>query len=192
MPTLSWDLFVIVLFTVIVAYSFIVGKENTLKIIIGTYIAILTADALGNLFLEFFLSSKPFTQFLKLLAINGEEKAMMLFKISIFLLCIIAIAMRGQFAILRGRQGGVVGFLTTLIFAFLSAGLIISALLVYASGGALVGGEFLVYQTLQPVYATSRLVKIMIDHASIWFSLPALSFVAWSFLGQREESQENE
>ncbi|MEK7528563.1 MAG: hypothetical protein AAB592_02260 [Patescibacteria group bacterium] len=190
MPTLSWDLFVIVVFTVIIAYSFIIGKENTLKVVIASYMAILTADALGNLFKEFFLASKPFTQFLQLVAINGEDKAMMLFKTVIFLAAIVAISIRGQFTVLRGRQGGVVGFITSMVFAFLSAGLIISALLVYASGGSFLGANFAVSSTLQPIYTASQLVKLMIDNANLWFSLPALAFVVWSFFGHREEQIE--
>ena len=47
---LSWDLFVLVFFVVIMAYSLIIGRDNTLKVILGTYVAALTADAAGNLF----------------------------------------------------------------------------------------------------------------------------------------------
>ena len=46
---LSWDLFVIVFFAVIIAYSFIIGRNQTLKVIIASYIAILASDGIGNL-----------------------------------------------------------------------------------------------------------------------------------------------
>ena len=184
---MSWDLFIIVVFTVIIAYSFIIGKETTLKVIIGTYIAILTADALGNLFQDFFLASQSFTQFLRLLAINTPEKAIMLFKIVIFLLAVVVLSMKGQFTVLRGRQGGIIGFFTSLIFAVLNGGLVVATLLVYASGGTLVGGPFEVSSTIQPIYVSSRLVKLMIDNSALWFSLPAIAFVIWSAFGESEE-----
>ena len=46
---LSWDLFIVVFFSVIIAYSFIVGRNQTIKIIIGTYMATLAADGVANL-----------------------------------------------------------------------------------------------------------------------------------------------
>jgi hypothetical protein len=59
---LSWDLFIIVFFGVIIAYSFIIGRNQTLKIIIATYMAILTADGLGNLFQTYLLPTAPSLQ----------------------------------------------------------------------------------------------------------------------------------
>ncbi len=47
---LTWDLFILVFFVVIVAYSLIIGRGNTLKVILGTYVAALAADAFGNIF----------------------------------------------------------------------------------------------------------------------------------------------
>ena len=47
---LSWDLFIAVFFIIIVAYSFIIGLNGTIKVILGTYIAIVCADAIGLIF----------------------------------------------------------------------------------------------------------------------------------------------
>ena len=52
----TWDLFIIVFFAIIIAYSFIVGRNSTLKIVIASYLAILTADGFGNMIDRFFLS----------------------------------------------------------------------------------------------------------------------------------------
>ena len=56
---LSWDLFVIVFFTVIIAYTFIIGRNQAVKIIISTYIAILAADGVGNIVERYFLGQEP-------------------------------------------------------------------------------------------------------------------------------------
>jgi lipoprotein signal peptidase len=69
---LSWDLFVVVFFTVIIAYSFIIGRNQTLKIIIASYIAILTSDGIGNLIERFFIGENPIINVLNFV---GSEKS---------------------------------------------------------------------------------------------------------------------
>ncbi len=189
MPQLSWDLFVLVVFTVIIAYSFIIGKENTIKVIIGTYIAILTADGLGNLFKEYLLVSKPFFQFLKLFGVNTQDKAFILFKVLVFILAIVVIAMKGSFEVRKeGSRNGVLGMIATLVFAFLSAGLVVSTLLTYVSGASFVQGSITISNAaLNSIYSSSKLVKIMIDNYNIWFSLPAVTFVIWSIFKKKEQ-----
>jgi hypothetical protein len=182
MPELSWDLFILVVFTVIIAYSFIIGKESTIKVIIGSYIAILTADGLGNLFQQYLLGYKPFTQFLNLMSINTPDKALIVFKILIFIIAIVAISVKGNFEVRREpSKGGVLGMLTSLIFGALSAGLIVSTLLTYVSGASFVQGQAsLTSPTLSTVYANSQVVQVMIDNYNVWFALPAVVFVVWS------------
>ena len=57
--TLSWDLFVIVFFAVVITYSFIIGKHESVKIIIATYIAIVAAQGMGNLLERLSGESEP-------------------------------------------------------------------------------------------------------------------------------------
>lgn len=188
MPQLSWDLFVLVVFTVIIAYSFIIGKENTLKVTIGTYIAVLTADGLGNLFKTHLLVSKPFFQFLKLFGVNTQDKAFILFKVVVFIIAIVIIAMKGSFEVRKeGSRGGTIGLISNLIFGFLSAGLIVSTLLTYVSGASFVQGAVTISNSaLTSIYANSKLVKVMIDNYNLWFSLPAVTFVVWSLFKKKD------
>jgi hypothetical protein len=46
--TLSWDLLIILFVALVVAYSFIVGKDASVKIIVATYISVIAVQALGN------------------------------------------------------------------------------------------------------------------------------------------------
>lgn len=190
MLKLSWDLFVTVVFGVIMAYSFIIGKENTLKVIIGSYIAILTADGLGNLFKQYALTSKEFVQFIKFFGLGGEDTTMILVKVLVFILAIVIISIKGGFEI-RGGAGhhGVLGLIMTLIFGFLSAGLVISTLLIYVSGASFVGGTVsIINNTLAAAYAESDMVKLMIDNYNLWFALPAVAFLLSSLMNKREQT----
>lgn len=187
MLKLSWDLFIVVIFIVILAYSFIIGKENTLKVIIGSYIAILSADGLGNLFQQYVLASKQALTFLKMFGLGAEDKTMILVKVIVFIAAIVIIAMKGGFEIRSMKHHGIINLILTLIFGFLSAGLVISTLLIYVSGASFVGGTVnMTNNTLASAYAQSDMVKMMIDNYNFWFALPAVVFLIASLFNKKE------
>ncbi len=191
MLTLSWDLFIIVVFAVIVAYSFIVGRENTLKIIIGSYLAILTADGLGNLLKIYALSSQEFLFFLKFMGLANPEYTLLMFKILIFISAIVIIVLRGGFEVTPGGFGsdGALGVIMALIFGFLSAGLVISTMLIYVSGASFVSGTMnLSNVALSGPYKDSQMIRMMIDNYNFWFSLPAVAFLITSLFGKKAEA----
>lgn len=188
MLKLSWDLFVVVVFAVIIAYSFIIGKESTLKVIIGSYIAILTADGLGNLFRQYLLGSHDFLTLLKFLGMTSEDKTMMLVKVLTFIFAIVIIAMKGNFEVKGGHHNGIIGMIMNLIFGFLSAGLVISTLLIYVSGASFVGGNVnLINNTLAAAYKESDMVKLMIDNYNFWFAVPAVAFLVLSLFNKKQQ-----
>lgn len=189
MLKLSWDLFVIVIFAVIVAYSFIIGKQNTLKVIIGSYIAILAADGLGNIFRQYILSSNDFIVFLKFFGLTDVDKSMMLMKVLIFIAAIIIIAMKGGFEVhAQLMSNGIIGVIMTLIFGFLSAGLVVSTLLMYISGASFVGGNVsILNNTLASAYNESEMIRLMINNYNFWFAVPAVAFLATSLFNKKEK-----
>ena len=180
--TLSWDLFIIVFFSVIIAYSFIVGRNQTLKIIIGTYIATLTADGLANVVQKYLGGEQPVLKFLG--GPNGEEILIMM-KIFIFIGAIVVLAVRGGFVVsILNEQKAAVRILSTFLFGILNAGLIVSTLLLYVSGLSLVGANQI--EAVAKVGSESLLVQLMIENYSLWFSLPAIAFVSISFLEEQK------
>lgn len=178
---LSWDLFVLVFFGVVIAYSFIIGRNQTMKIIISSYMAILTADGLGNLFQTYVLPTAP--------TLQGDAglEALVMLKIFTFVLTIVLLTIRGGFHVdILPEHSVVTRILANLSFGFLNAGLMVSTLLVYLTGGSFVMGT--VQSGLQTnLYAQSQFIQTIIDHYDIWFALPALSIVAVSFLQSQEE-----
>jgi len=180
----SWDLFIIVFFAIVVAYSFIIGRNYTLKIIIATYIAILTADGMGNLLEKYFVGGDPL---IPVLANNFSAQTLVLTKVIVFVVTIVLIAIKGGFRIdLPPEKQKLVNFFMTASYGILSAGLLIATILIYISGVSFVeGGE--TATLMGEIYKSSVLVRIMIDGYSWWFSLPALAFVISSFLSEKDE-----
>ena len=187
---LSWDLFIIVVFAVIIAYSFIIGRNRTLKVVIGTYIAILAADGLGNLFKDYLLSNRMVVKLLSVFGVPSDDKALIIIKVLVFIIAIVILAVRGGFLIdLEENKSSIVNTLVNMIFGFLSAGLVVSTLLVFVSGVSFVLGEVNVSNgnVIVDLYNSSRLVRIMIDNYNLWFALPAIGFVTVSFFGMPKE-----
>jgi hypothetical protein len=184
---LSWDLFVIVFFAVIIAYSFIIGRNKTLKIIIASYIAILTADGVGNLIKHYFMGKEAAVNSVNFPA---DEGSLVVLKIFIFVLTIVLVATRGRFAMNMSRpSSSVMNVILNLTYGILSAGLITSTILIYTSGASLVQeGGIVLNEAVLAMYRESTMVQTMINNYNIWFSLPAITFVISSFLGEEVEA----
>lgn len=180
---LSWDLFVLVFFVIIVAYSFIIGRDNTLKVILGTYVAALAADAAGNLFSMSFGQSALFTKVLNLAGVETGNEATVFVKVLIFVALVILFSVRGAYEVntTEDRSTGV-RMVISFVYAILSAGLIISVILVFISGISFVGGGANTTTTsaLTDLSTQSRLIKSMLNYTYLWFSLPALAFLVHS------------
>lgn len=183
---LSWDLFIVVFFAVVVAYSFIIGRNQTLKVILGTYVAIVCADGLGNVFAKYLAVSSQLMKTLKLFAISDESQGVIFFKVLIFLVMIVLIAVRGMFQVESADHGSVSGrFIVVLLLGIMSAGLMMSAVLVFISGASLIGVPVTATNLLADVYRDSRLTRIMMDYANLWFFLPGVTFVILGILRKK-------
>lgn len=186
--TLSWDLFIIVFFGIIVAYSLIIGRDNTLKVILATYASALSADAFGNLLSTFVLTSPNVMKMLKIFAITSAEEAMILSKIFIFVAVIVFFAVKGAFEVTTEYNGSMlVKLMVNLIFGFFSAALIMSVGLVFITGSSMILGGPGVAETAVNIYKNAQLAQILITYYSIWFFMPALCVVGASFMWGSKE-----
>lgn len=176
----TWDLFILVFFAIILAYSFIIGKNATLKIIISSYIAILTADGIGNLFNRFLLSTNAVIPLFP----AGDPDSLIVIKILVFVLTIMLLTIRGSFAVEVGKEGSwLTELVMTAAFGFLSAGLIVATILVYMSGGSFVFDPATAAKAAVNLTTGSVLAGALTQNYNLWFALPAIAFVVSSFTG---------
>ncbi|MBI5421710.1 hypothetical protein HZA44_01080 [Candidatus Peregrinibacteria bacterium] len=184
---LTWDLFVIVFFTVIIAYTFIIGRNQSVKIIISAYIAILTADSIGNLLERYFMGDKPI---IRLWETPTGSSSLIILKIVIFILTIVLITTRGKFQInMASSNSTMMRLAQSMAYGVLSAGLITSTVFIYASGASLIQESNLIMNdAVLTIYKQSQLVRLMMNNYNVWFSLPAIAFVVSSFFGNNEEA----
>jgi len=187
--TLSWDLFIIVMFVVIMSYSLIIGRDNTLKVILGTYVAILAADALGSLFGKYFAGSALFVKLLSLASVSNEAQAVIFAKVVIFVAMVIMLSVRGAFEIhTMDDRSSLVKLILTLMYSFMSAALIISAMLTFMSGVAFIGGgnPATTSVALWWINKQSDAIKSIVENAPLFFALPGVSFLFHSIYSSKD------
>lgn len=183
---LSWDLFILVFFAVVTAYSFIIGKNQTLKVIMATYVAILCSDGLGNLFSKYLASSEAFLRFMRLFSIGNADQSVAFFKVLILIVLVVLLAVRGLYNFDASSDAPVSMRLSmTLLLGVLSAGLMLSAMLVFVSGTSLVNHIAVLNNPLTEIYSQSRLVRIMLDYSNMWFFLPGVALIAISMMDKK-------
>lgn len=181
--TLTWDLFVIVFFAVVMTYSFIIGKHESVKIIIASYIAIVAVQGIGNVLARISTDDPMFS----MLGITVDITLLSTTKLVLFVAAVIFLAVRGGFEIaFRREPGGSVDLVLTGIFGFATAGLLLSTLLTYVADVPILSKTIAETATIASIMQGSQLMATMITYQDLWFAGPALLVLATGFIGKEQ------
>ena len=183
---LSWDLFIVVFFVIIVAYSLIIGRDNTIKVILGTYVALVCADAIGGLIGQYFGGTVILAQMAHEARFTGVDEAIVFTKVLIFILMVILFAVKGAFDVGTARNSSVVGLVLHLFYSICSAGLILSSVLVLVSGVSILSGGGAVNEALSQISNNSILVSAILHYHNLLFAIPSVAFLVHSLKGGEE------
>jgi hypothetical protein len=185
MVPITWELLVAIFFIIIATYSFIIGRDETVKVIISTYIGLLAANGMGNL-----LSSSIQQSAQQIASINlTPDDNLVIIKISLFIFLTLLLILRGGFEINLGKtESLVLKFFSTGIYGILSAGLIISTVLVFITGDNL-GGILSDISVDNPILIQGKTIyfNTFIKNHNIWFSLPALVLIINAIISRPDE-----
>jgi hypothetical protein len=178
--TLSWDLFIIVFFAIVISYSFIIGKTQSVKVIIASYISIIATQGIGNVIERLSGNSNVAMQIMDV-PVNLSVLAGV--KIFLFAFFIIVLSMRSGIAIAYAKESSsVAGMVFTALFGFATAGLIVSTILTYATGKGILDMSLAIDPGVLPLVENSVIMLMMILNQDIWFTLPALLIIAAGFI----------
>lgn len=170
--SLTWDLIVVIFFATVTAYSFIVGKDQAVKIIIASYISIVAVQAMANLIQMAFVGAGGF---LGMLGFGLDNHILAITKLVIFVTMIIIIAIRGGFEMHYAKDiEGVWEPILTGAFGFSTAGLLLTSLLTYVASRPILDQSLATAPLLVPLIKQSKLVALMVSYQNLWFCLPAL------------------
>lgn len=184
---LTWDLFIIVFFVLIFSYSFIIWYKKTLKVVIATYIAILASDWLSNVLNKLIFETAPE---INVLALKAWDPIFIAVKITLFILSIVILTAKWWFDfhdVDHIPTSHKVWY--TSLFWILSALLLISTVLVFASWGSFLWTQWVSVDgsTIAEMYKTSFLVQMVILNYNFFFVLPAICFVILSLTSESSE-----
>jgi len=178
--TLTWDHFIIVFFVVVLAYSFIIGKSKTVKLILSGYAAILGAEALGNVINHAAEILNPRLPHMNMVI---DPSALIITKISLFVFFMVFLAVKGNFEITMQNRKPAEEFAFTLFFGVLNAIFMITTVLVFISEFTLLlTGKSIFEDNITQMFDQSRLVKIIAVHYHVFLALPVISLIITSFI----------
>lgn len=182
---LSWDLFVTAFFLIILAYSFIVGKDKTIKIIMCIYMSMIASDAIGNI-----LSKYISPQIVRVIFQNMDfSTAMIILKILVFMGIIVLLAVSNNYEVKTKKEKsmlirlGVIG-----IGGFLCSGLIVITIFFYISGGSFVGLDTTTSTAIiNAIKNESFLVPKLLDNHNWWFAIGVIYIILISYFDKKSE-----
>lgn len=178
---LTWNVVLIAAFVLMFAYHFILGQDATVKMIISIYVAILTADGVGNLIKTYVLDVAPGFHEL----VENQYVFYTVLRLFLFMVCIIVFVVKGGLKIeLEKHEHWMFRGTLHAIFAVLSAALFIATILIYLSGNSFIDGMLIAPRIA--IYEQSELARVLIDYYQVWFSLPAIAFFITSFFFEKD------
>ena len=185
--TLNWDLFIIVFFAIVITYTFIIGKKESVKIICATYMAIVAVQGLSAIIERMTGKTEPIFQFL---GFSMDMSLLSVIKIGMFITIVIALAVKAGLDVRYNDEGNMVmnGVMTGL-FGFATAGLLLSTILTYIAGTSLLEMSFMASNSsnaLSTLIAQSQMMQILIANQALWFSFPALLLIVAGFMARNE------
>ncbi len=184
---LTWDLFIIVFFALVITYSMIIGKHQSVKIIVATYIAIVAVQGITNIIERLTGETEPL---LTVLGLTIDNAVLTAVKLAIFIAIIIFFAVRGGLEVAYTKEPGTtMNLILTALFGAATAGLLLSTLLTFVLNIPLLQSETTI-EKLGDVAGKSKLLELMVWNLDLWFSLPALLILAVGFMSNDDKDSE--
>jgi hypothetical protein len=182
--TLSWDLLIILFVALVVAYSFIVGKEASIKIIVATYISLVAVEAIGDIALLLTNASTA-----SMVGLSLPPDVLVIGKTVLFAVAVVFMAMKGGINIEAGGGFGTAwDIAVSAALGFSTAALLLASLVTYITGKPLLDRTLASADALGGVELTSPLVGAIVDYQHVWFALPAVILLVIGFVGSRESA----
>jgi len=180
--TLTWDLFIVVFVAMILAYSFIIGRKQTMKIIIASYIAFLAADGLGY----FLKNTVSFAIPAKMFGVDPANAAIMT-SLILYVVFIVILSRHHTFDVnVEDNGADLAYFITTSFAAFMCAVLMVSSAMHFISGNSLTAISDNSSNGMLEMFASySEIAENLVDYFYVSFFLPALTLVGISMFDKR-------
>lgn len=170
--TLTWDLFIIVFVALVIAYSFIIGKEESATVIVATYVAIVAVESVGHLLAA---SGGVLTEPFARAGIPLDPPVIATVKLASLITVVILLATRGGLQITYERTlGSATNVALTALLGCAKAALLLTTLATSIAGLPLLSTTAASPHPLfVPLLQDSHLLALLLTYRDVWFALPA-------------------
>ncbi len=172
---LSWDLLILVFFAIVMSYSFLIGKDQSVTLMIAVYIAAIATQGIGHIVLSLIGSTDAV---LRSVGIPGDPTVVPITKIFVFTLCIIIFLTRSGICLTHEKDtGNLLGIIYTTLFGFAIAGLMLSTILTYLGGTGILDRTIHAANLFSPFLLSGAILQLLILHQDLWYTLPAFLII---------------
>ncbi|PIP65189.1 hypothetical protein COU77_00810 [Candidatus Peregrinibacteria bacterium CG10_big_fil_rev_8_21_14_0_10_49_16] len=179
--TLTWDLLIIIFFAIVMTYSLIIGRNESIKIITATYIATIVTHGVGGYIEQL---SQQSHIILRTLGIAIDSTTILAIKLLVFIVTIVLIAVQGGIDV-DYEDSGATDTGIAAVLGFATAALLLINLFTVLGQLPLLDPRMTTIPPLLTVAKQSLLAATMISYQHFWFTLPALILIATSFIGRK-------
>lgn len=181
--SITWDFFIVVFLALVVAYSFIIGKHESVKVIVAAYISIVAVQGIESIFIRY---APVFEQPLSNLHIALTPFGIALLKLGLFILSIIVLTLRGGLAVsYEGEPGVMMNTAITGLLGIAKAGLLLSTLVTYVAGMPMMSSAAVPPAAwLVPLLEQSIILRGILEYRDVWFALPAFTLLLSDLLSK--------
>ncbi len=178
--TPTWDLFIGIFTLVVIAYSFIVGINGTLKVLLSTYLSIFMVEGIYSFVLN--LISKD-TLISNLNFFDGSS-GIVLLKVGLFITCVVLLTTKGRFEPdFQSERFYSFEFAFVPIFGFFCSSILVGTILLYANDGSIFSGlNVFNGESIISIKNSSVFIKYITDYFTLLFAIPGMVLLGLSFL----------
>ncbi len=181
--TLSWDLFIVVFFALVITYTFIIGKREAVKIIVASYMAIVAVQGLSNVLTRLIGDTDTA---LNLFGFSVDFPLLSVIKMVLFITIVISLAVRSGFDIQYNTEmSALINIGVTAILGFASGLLLLSTIIAYMGDSPILAMQISSSSSISPLVQQSTLLPMLLQNQDLWFALPALTLIGVGLLSNR-------
>lgn len=182
--SISWDIVLGALLAVSFLATLFCSHRFTLRVVLGTYLALILSEAVALLFDSAIIPMLPDLQ--SWVAENSLYFYMGI-RLLVFLVILILFVMRGHYHVYhKAHRMWIMRAVLHFLFALMTSVLLVTTIFVFLSGESVIDA---LLGTFAPIdwFDTSQFIPMAVEYYGIWLLLPAVGMLLNSIFGEKNE-----
>lgn len=180
--TLSWDLVLTVFLIIVVAMSYLLGKHQCVKLVLGTYVAMVTVQGISAIFSRI---EPDYQTTLRELSVTVDDNILSTAKLLLFVLIVVLMALRAGLSVSYEKETlSTTNIVAAGLLGLATAGLLLVTVVTFIADVPLLSPNLALSPTLAPLIAQSNILWAVAHLQDVLYTLPAILVLAIGFYDQ--------